>query len=244
MAEFALTDAFIHCAGYDFTVDINTLNGTMDAAQLDATTFNSGGWQELAGGLKTAGLSYSGFWQAASSGDQAPDNQAFPMLGTSQVYTFGPVETENERCYMVQGMKSQYTLGGAHGELMPFSLTASGTSGEGMVRGRLAKAKGTVSATGQLGTGLNIGAVGTTSYLYATLHIFTAGTTITVQVQSDDNSGFTTPTTIATLGPLTASGGTWMTPLPGSITDSWFRFNVSAITGTFTVAGAIGRGPF
>lgn len=244
MAEFALTDAFIHCAGYDFTVDTNNAVLAMDAAQLDATTFNSGGWQEVVGGLKTASLSYSGFWQAAADG-QAPDNQAFPMLSTSQVYTIGPVETENERCFMVQGMKSQYALGGAVGELMPFSLAANGTSGEGVIRGRLAKAKGTVSATGQLGTALNIGAAGNSSFsYYASFHVFTAGTSITVQVQSDDNSGFTSPTTIATLGPLTASGGTWMTPVAGPITDTWFRFNVSAITGSFVVAGAIGRGPF
>jgi len=245
MAVFSYTDAFLHCAGYDFTVDTNTIQATMDAATLDATTFNSGGWQETAGGLITSTLNYSGFWQAASSGDQAPDNQAFPMLQTSQVYTFGPVEAENERCFMVQGMKSQYALGGAVGELMPFSLAANGTDGDGVVRGRLAKSKGTVSATGALGTGLNIGAAGSSAFsYYAAFHIFTAGTTITVQVQSDDNSGFTSPTTIATLGPLTTSGGTWMTPIPGPITDDWFRFNVSAITGTFTVAGAIGRGPY
>jgi len=242
MAEFAYTDAFLHCAGYDFTTDINTVQATMDVAALDATTFNSGGWQEMAGGVKTAGLSYAGFWQAASSGDQAPDNQAFPMLGTSQVYTFGPDEVENGRCWMVQGMKSQYTLGGQHGELMPFSLTASGTSGEGMVRGRLAKSKGAVSSTGALGTGLNLGGGG--DYYYAAFHVFTAGTTITVQVQSDDNSGFTSATTIGTIGPLTTSGGSWMTRVPAPVSDSWFRFNVSAITGTFTVAGAIGRGPF
>ena len=246
MAEFAWTDAFLHCAGYDFTVDTNSIQATMDGAVLDATTFNSGGWTEVAGGLKTMGLNYSGFWQAASTGDQAPDNQAFPMLSTSQVYTFGPVESENGRCYMAQGMKSQYSLGGNVGELAPFSLTANGTSGEGLIRGRLAKSKGTVSATGQLGTALNLGSAASSAITYyAAFHIFgTPGTSITVQVQSDDNSGFTSATTIGTLGPLTASGGTWMTPVPGPISDDWFRFNVSSITGTFTVAAAIGRGPF
>lgn len=244
MAVFPLTNAFIHCAGYDFTTDTNTLNGAADAAALDASTFNSGGWTELVGGVKSLNLAYSGFWQAAATGDQAPDDQAFPMLSTSQVYTFGLVETEQERCYMAQGMKSQYALGAAHGEIAPFSLTANGSSGEGLIRGRLAKSKGSVSATGALGSGVDIGTGGSSSFFYAAFHIFTAGTTITVQVQSDDNSGFTSATTRATLGPLTTSGGTWMTPIAGPITDDWWRFSVSAITGTFTVAGAIGRGPF
>lgn len=244
MAILALTDAFLHCAGYDFTVDTNTLGANTDIAALDATTFNSGGWNEVAGGLATTNITYGGFWQVDASGDQAPDNQAFPALATPQVYTLGDLEAENERAYMTQGMKSQYTLGGSVGDLAPFSLTAAGT-GTPLVRGRLAKSKGDVSATGQLGTALNLGAAGSDSFsYYASFHVFTAGTTITVLVESDDNSSFTSPTTIGTIGPITSSGGSWMTPVAGPITDTWFRFKVSAITGTFTVAGAIGRGPY
>jgi hypothetical protein len=70
--------------------------------------------------------------------------------------------------------------------------------------------------------------------------VFSAGTTITVQVQSDDNAGMSSPTTVATIGPITVVGGTWMTPIAGPITDTYYRMNVSAITGTFSVAGAIG----
>jgi hypothetical protein len=241
MAVVSLTDAYCYVAGYDFTTDTNNAMLTTDVAQLDATTFNSSGWQEFIGGLKTTNLAWSGFWQAAATGDQAPDNQAFPMLGTSQVYTLGPSEVEGDPAYMCNAMKSQYVLGGAVGDIAPFSLTANAASPDGTIRGRLAKAKGTVSATGALGTGLGLGTVPSGSYLYATFHVFTAGTTITVQVQSDTTSGFAAPTTRATIGPLTTSGGTWITRVAGPITDTWWRLNVSAITGSFTVAGAIGK---
>jgi len=241
MAVINLTDAFCYCEGYDFTTDTNNATLTSDAAQLDATTFGSGGWQELAMGLKTTNLAWSGFWQAGNSG-QSVDSQAFSALdaASDEAYTIGPVETESWPVYMFEAQKSQYTIGGQVGEITPFTLAASVTDGVGMARGMLAKARGTVSATGQLGQALNLGALSSTQYLYATFHAFVAGTTITVTVESDSASNFPSPTTLATLGPFTASGGTWMPRVAGPITDTWYRLNVTAITGTFTVAGAIG----
>ncbi len=239
MAVLSLTDCFLHVAGYDYTVDTNNATVSTEGAALDKTTFNSGGWTEVTGGLKSTTLAYSGFW------DNGPDNRAYLDIdgATTRACTFGPIETETSPAYMFEARNTNYTLGGQAGELMPFNVSAIGSSSQGVVRGQLAKAKGNVSATGQLGTGVNLGAVGSTQFLYATFHVFSpAGTTITVQVQSDDNSGFTTPTTVGTIGPLTSSGGTWMTRVAGPLTDTWYRFNVSAITGTFSVAGAIGIG--
>ena len=238
MAVFALTNAYAFAAGYDFTTDSNQLALNVDVAQLDKTTFGDT-WTEFAGGLRSSAFSMGGFFQSAA--DQAPDPQAFNGLGVAdRVFTFGPDNTEGQTAYLWQAMKSQYTLGGQVGDLAPFTLQAGGSNGVGVVHGSLAKARGTVSATGALGTGLNLGAVSASQYLYATFHVFSAATTITVQVQSDDNSGFTSPTTRGTIGPLTTTGGTWMTRVAGSITDTWWRFNVSAITGSFIVAGSIG----
>ena len=108
------------------------------------------------------------------------------------------------------------------------------------MRGQLAKAKGNVSATGQLGSVLNLGAPTSTQYVYATLHVFSAGATITVEVQSDSSAGFGTPTTRGTIGPITARGGTWMTRVAGPFAaETHWRMNVSAVTGTHSVAGAI-----
>lgn len=238
MAEIALTNAFCYVGNVDFTTETNTATLNHEVATLDATTFGSDGWTESASGLKSVSLAYSGFWRNLIDWAYLDID-----AGTSRVCTVGPDEVEGLTgvAYMFQARNSQYNIGGQVGELMPFSVTASGSNSVGVVRGRVAKTTGTVSGTGALGTALNLGAVSSTKSLYATLHLTgTAGTTITVQVQSDDNSGFTTPTTVATLGPLTAIGGTWMTPVPGALTDTWYRFNVSSITGTFTVAGAIG----
>jgi len=241
MSELALIDAFAYVAGHDFTGDTNQLQFQAEAAALDATTFGSGGWMENAYGLKNLGFNMQGFFQSAT--DDAVDPEAFTDLGVaSRVHTFGDVETETSPAMIFQAGKSQYQLLGQVGELAPFQLQSVGTDGVGAIRGQLAKAKGVVSAVGALGSGLNLGAVASGKYLYATFHVFSAGTTITVLVESDDNSGFTTAATQQTIGPITTRGGTWMTRVAGPITDTWYRMRVSAITGSFTVAGAIGIG--
>jgi hypothetical protein len=145
---------------------------------------------------------------------------------------------------MFQGGKFSYSLGGQIGEILPFDLDMMGSHGaSGLVRGQITKAKGTVSATGASGTGVNLGNVATGQYLYATFHVFgTPGTTITAVIQSDDNAGFSSATNRITFGPITTAGGTWGTRVAGPLTETHYRLNVTAITGTFTVAAAIGIG--
>lgn len=240
MSVFALLDAEVYVAGHDFTGDTNQGMLNLQAAVLDKTTFGSGGWTENAYGLKTLAFNYSGFWQSAAA--DAVDVEAFGDIAIERAHTFSETGIETDPAWMFNAAKSNYQLGGAVGPLAPFSLTSSATDKFGAVRGQMAKAKGAMTATGLLGSVVNLGAVGASQYLYATFHIFTAGTTATIQVQSDDNAGMTTPTTVATIGPLTARGGTFMARLAGPITDTFYRFNVSAITGAFVAAGAIGIG--
>lgn len=240
MSVIALTNAFCYVAGHNFTCDTNQLALNNEAAALDRTVFCHQGWTTLAGGgLKTGAFSMGGFWESAES--DAVDPIAFGDLGVAdRAFTFGPEAAEGGVAYLWRGGHFNYQLLGNLGELAPFTLAAAGTDGVGVVRGALAKAKGSVAATGPLGSVLNLGQVGAGQYLYATFHVLGApGTTITVQVQSDDSAGFASPTTRATIGPLTTAGGTWAARVAGPITDTHYRLNVSAITGTFEVAGAI-----
>lgn len=241
MGTLTLTDVAVHVAGYDFTTDANEASLTPEVDDLDTTTFGGGGYRTRIGGVKNIEAELSGFWQSATSG--AVDPEVFPSLATlNEVVSVAPNNTEANPCYLFQAGKFNYEILGGHGEVAPFTLSMMGTDGTaGLVRGQLAKKKGNVSATGALGSVLNLGAPTSTQYVYASFHVFTAGTTITVQVQSDDSAGFATPTTRATIGPLTATGGTWMARVAGPFAgETHWRFNVSSITGTFNVAGAIG----
>lgn len=238
MSTFVLTNATTYVAGYDFTGDSNELSLSIEMDEQDTTVFGSS-FRSRVGGVRDASLSLSGFWQSDTT--DAVDPQIFSTQTTmDHVVTVSPTGTAAEAAYIMQGGKFGYDLLGAHGEVAPFSLEMPGSSAQGVVRGQLAKAKGNVSATGALGSGVNLGAVSATQYLYASFHVFSAGTTITVKIESDDNSNFTSATDRITFSAITTTGGTWATRLAGAITDTYYRFNVTAITGTFSVAGAIG----
>lgn len=241
MAPSVLTGVTTYVHDTDFTTTSNKLMFGVSVEEKNVTTFRpptdpDAGWQAVKGGLKMVDAQLDGFW------DSAPDLATFSTMGViDHVVTISPTGVEAATAYAFQASRLKYDQFDAVGQLDPFTVGMKGSNTVGMVRGQLAKAKGTVSATGALGSAVQLGAGAAGKYLYATLHVFgTPGTTITVLVQSDNASNFPSPATVATIGPLTAAGGTWMTRVDASaITDDWFRFNVSAITGTFSVAGAI-----
>lgn len=240
MAVEALLDVYTYVAGHDFTADTNQAMLNLEAPPQDSTTFRSARWRENVYGLKTLAFNYSGFWQSALN--DAVDPDAFGDLAVERAHTFGQKETEGEPAWLFNAGKSNYQLGGSVGSVAPFSLQSTATDKYGAIRGALAKAKGAANAVGPIGSVLNLGAVAADQFLYATFHVFTVGTTITVQVQSDDAAGMASPTTRGTIGPLTARGGVFMARVPGPITDTHYRFNISAVTGAFVAAGAIGIG--
>ncbi|MET8265940.1 hypothetical protein ABZU92_18330 [Micromonospora arida] len=241
MATIALTDATVWVGGYDFTGDINQLNLNATADQLDVTTFGSGGFRNRIGGLRDVSAQLAGFWSSGTSA--APDPHLSPDLGVAdRVLTAAPDDAEGSVAYLARVGKFSTQMFGAVGDAVPFSLDVQGTNKEGLIRGRVLKAKGNVSATGATGTAAQLGAVGTGQFVYCTLHVFSAGTTITAVLESDDNAGFTTATTRATLGPITTTGGTWAARVAGAIADDYYRLRVTAVTGTFQIAAAAGIG--
>lgn len=241
MGSLALTDATIYIGEYDFTTDSNMVKVNASAEELDATTFGGGGYRSRKGGLRDIEMGVEGFANYGTGSSQSPDYQGFVNLGTAdQAVTVSPTGVATDVAYMTQLGKFTYETFGEIGQMAPFKLGMKGSNAQGVVRGALGKAKGAVSATGALGSGCQLGAVSATQYLYATFHVHVAATTITVVLESDDNSGFTSAVTRATIGPLTAVGGTWVTRVAGAITDDWYRFRVTAITGTFTVSAAAG----
>lgn len=238
MASFSMTDVTTWVHGYDFTTDLNQVSLKAEVEDLAKTTFGTGGYKGRAGGKRDVALSVNGFWGSGLSA--TPDSDGFGDLGAvNRVVTMSPTGVLGSVAYLSQVGKFKYEAFGEVGGMTPFSLDCSGSTKFGLVRGLVAAGKQSVSATGALGAGVVLPAASGSQFVYASLHVFTAGTTITVTVQSDDNSGFTTPTTVATLGPITATGGTWMTRVAGPATDTFYRFNVTGVTGTFSLAGAI-----
>lgn len=236
MSVISLLNVTTYADGHDFSCDTNVAKLEMTVAELDKTTFCSDGWKELIGGLKTVTFSEEGVWQAGAA---QVDPEVFPNLGTTKTFTLAPERTETGTAYIWQAKEVHYELPrGSYGELAQFLINSVGANGQGVVKGKLALEKTTVTTTGAKGTACNI-ATSSGSYVYATLHCFTAGTSATVIVQSATESGFASPTTVATFSAVTAAGGNWLTRVASTSGQNYYRFNVTGVSGSFDLAGAI-----
>jgi len=247
VTEFVVTAAFAYQGALDLSGHIYTWKVDGSFPALKKTTFRSAKTHKAnryAGGLRQIAASVTGYTDlAAGSQDELVYGQF--TARTSNVLTAGNVETEGQPCVLTQQVLTQISPGGGGqvGEMSEFSLSSVGT--DIGVRGYLLKETGTVavSATGAIGTGVQAGTVASGQSVYATLHLLgTAGTSITVVLESDDNAGFSSATTRGTFagGAITAAGGYWLTPVAGPITDDYWRLRVTAITGSWFVAGSVG----
>lgn len=235
MTTFAVTNAEIIVGGLDMSSYLNKAVLATSAAPLDVTTFGQT-FKNMLGGLKDTQLDWDGFWTSV------PDAAQFANLGLPNVpTTVCPQGAETNVAYLFNAGQFTYSEFSKIGDAAPFSAKVMGTDGvSGCVPGQLSALNRSVAATGLIGSAVNLGLLGTGQYLYAAIHALTAAPTITIAVNSGTSSG-STPTQRAIFTAITTTGGFWMTRLAGPIaTDTWWRFNVTAQTGTWTISGAIG----
>lgn len=243
MTAIALTDARILVHGHDFTADANQVALTVEADDHDVTTFGSARqtkFRSRVAGLKTSAAQISGFWEAA------PDDAAWSGLAVAdRVTVISPTGEPGDVAYMFRGGTFSYEAFGEVGEPAPFTLGISSTNTEGTIRGRiLAWPDAPVDTVGPVGDPLELTAGALEDqFLYGAFHVVgEPGTTITAVVESAPDDTFAAPTTHFTFGPITAAEGRWGVRVPGPITDTFYRLRVTAVTGEFTVAAAIGIG--
>lgn len=243
-APYAALEHACWVGGYDLGEDLTSMGLEMSVDPLDNTRFRTGlVGRSRQGGLRDVKANVDGYSQYGAG---LVDDEIWSRLGSTVLpVTQSPTGAAGSVAYMHQSTGFSMSTFGEIGQLIPFSLGMQGVSGNGglsvgAVRGQVAAAKQDVSATGVLGSVLELGAPTSTQYVYCVVHVFSAGTTITLQLQSDTAANFPSATTQATIGPLTAAGGTWMSRVAGPLAgETHWRLNVSAITGTFRVAAAI-----
>lgn len=229
-----LTDVRLFTGGCDLTSANNKLEFAAEVEEKDVTVFRSTGtgrvWNSVIGGLAKGGVEAEGFWSAGSE-DQVDDN-LWPGLGGRGAWSWCP-DTANVNAigWLTYGLQADYRTFDKVGEVAPWR--AKMTSAWPVVRGKVAHPPGTArTATGN-GTAVEHVAVPAGSFVYANLHVLSiAGTstpTLTVKLQSDDGSGFASPTDRITFDAATALGGQ-SKRAAGAITDTWWR-------ATWTISG-------
>lgn len=242
MGEYAVLSAFAYVGGHDFTVGNNnwSMNGTTEVR--DKTTFRNTGSRRWRATQFNTQLQMSGLSSVEADGNDKFSFDAW-QARVPLVTTVGNIEGEGEPCCMTKALVSQLQPGGGGtvGDLGQFNLSGQSSDPYGGIRGVQLVEQQAVSTTGAKGTAIQHGDVDADQRLFATLHLLgTPGTSITAVIESDDNAGFISATTRYTFGPLTASGGYWATPVSGAITDDRWRLRVTAVSGSWIVAAAIG----
>lgn len=224
MAGSPLVNCKVYVGGIDLSGDSNSLNLVHAAEMLDGTVFQESSVNRTRAytpGLKTIEISANLFWNNAN------DERLYSRLGlANEVITVALLgETEGDRTFFTRGIRGAYNpLSGEVGQIITAQLDAR-NAGYDLVRGQL-MTRGTKAATGN-STGINMGSA-ENKRIFSALHVtapLTAGApTITGIIQSDDNSGFTTPTTRLTHTAMTEDGADWQQASIGAgITDNWWR---------------------
>lgn len=225
MAVQVLRNCRLYIDGYDLSGQINRLALANDMEVLDSTTFGTSGTRAFAQGLLGIGGSHQGFWHAD---DDPPgvDDILFSRIGERDIlHTIAVTDgAAGDRAYSFLATGSRYTPGGTIGELLSFEIEFS-ASGLTVYRGSLLKsAEDAVTGNGT-GTGLQLGAVATGGQVVSSLHcIEFDGTSLDVEIESDDANSFASATTRITHSQLTDVGSE-LVAANGPITDTWWRAN-------------------
>ncbi|MCY0930785.1 hypothetical protein OTB20_32270 [Streptomyces sp. H27-H1] len=242
MSKFVLLNARLFAVGADLTGASNKIELTAEVEDKDTTNYYSNGYKEVIGGLGSAEVTAEGQWEAADA--TKVDNASWTQLGGVGPWTTCPDNAAvGDLAYITQCLRSSYALGGAVGDVAPWS--GKGASAWPLVRGQIAHPAGTARTSTGVGTAVQLGAVTAGKRLYAALHVLSvAGTTpsITARIESDNAVGFPSATTQLTFTAATAAGGEALRTTGGAITDDWFRV-AWTITGTapsFMFATSIG----
>jgi hypothetical protein len=236
MAALALIDAEIWAGPIRLGTVANQVSLELTAAALDVTTFTSGGWRQFIEGLDSATVVTDGFMDAAppETGALAPDTQIWSEVGgaTQVPVVLAPTGADQQAAYVVPTRRGTVSLFGKVDTVAPFKSTMWGDGKIG--RGNVIHPANVVRTTSGTGTTAVLGTVPAGKSLLVAVNVFTvAGTTpsLTITVQSDDNAGFTSPATVATVGPTVAPTAALVT-VAGPITPD-DRYRVTwTLTGT------------
>lgn len=225
MAIQVLKNCKAYLDGYDLTGNSNKVELNYSADSLENTVFSATTKSRQAG-LKNVEVNLEGFWEAGVGKIDAAMGANLDAGGlVGKIITLCPTGgAANEPFFSFENIFGEFQLGAQVGELLPFSYSGGGSDDEGLIKGTVLE-NATKTATAN-GTGRQLGQVAAGQHLYAVMHVLAvSGTnpTLDMIIQSDDNSGFTSPTTKITFAQVTDVGAWWATRVSGPITDDYWR---------------------
>jgi hypothetical protein len=242
-----LLNARMFVAGADLSGAGSKIEIKETAEVRKRTNWRSGGAEENVASLFATDWSAEGFYEA---GDPSkPDDLFWATRRTLDPWSAAPFSDSDlaagSLMYLNKVLRADSTFGGDVGDVDQWSM--SGRSTWPLCRGKCGHPSGVPRAATGNGTAVQLGAISSTRYLYANLHVLSAsGTTpsMTVKIQSDDNAGFTTPTDVTggSFAAATTTGQSGALRVAGPLTDTYFRvvYTISGTTPSFLFLVAMG----
>lgn len=230
-----LLDARLFVAGADLSGAGNKIEVKETAEVRKVTNWRSAGAEENRAALFGTDWMAEGHYEAGDA--SKPDDLFWATRRTLDPWSAAATNASDlsagSLMYLNKVLRADAAWLGPVGDVAPWSM--HGKSTWPLVRGACAHPSGVARiATGD-GTAVQQGAVAANKRVYGNLHVLSvAGTstpTITVKVQSDDNSGFTTPTDRLSFAAKTAPGGEALRSDGTAITDTYWR-------ATWTITGS------
>jgi hypothetical protein len=236
-----MNNAKILAGAVDLSGVSNSTTFSQFTEALDDTAYGDT-YHSRIGGLEDYEASIEGYLEFGSG---LVDPHVFNNLGSSVPYLFAPQGiTDGEAdTYFCKGLVGSFELGGSVGELASWSAELVGGDPYGAIKGTVLHPQ-TARTASSTGTGRVIGATSATQRVYAALFVTAAsGTTPTldVVVQSDDNAGFASPTSVITFTQATGTTAEFASAA-GAITDTRYRvsYTIAGTNPSFTFVVVLG----
>lgn len=226
MATVVLTNSKLYVAQFDFSGQFNSLGLNYDAEALDETVFGNDTRSNRAG-LKTFSYDHRGFFDP-NTGVDGIDEEMHGNVGLENVVMTIAPETgaDGERAYSGEIVQTQYSPGGAVGELLQFSVTGAATDTP-IPATIMHDALSAESATGN-GTKRQLGDIDAGQKIYAAVHLTaaTALTSLDIDIESDADASAGGETVRGSFTQLTGLGSEYILVHDGdasTISDTWWR---------------------
>ena len=123
------TNASLYYGGYSLASQHNRLGLDYSVEALDETVFGTDGTRKFRGGLRAYTLNGEGFFNAGVDTVHQVFMDSHAVLDVGVMVfpeTFAEGATSTGSGYMFRAVELNYTIGGQVGELLPFTVSASG----------------------------------------------------------------------------------------------------------------------
>jgi len=221
MATLVLKNVKTYVDGYDLSGFNNQGTLTFARPPVETTKFGVDSRTYLPG-LMEASYSLAGFTESdGTAGQDDIYGDTTVVTATKPVSLVPAGATENNVAYSFDGLQSDYQIGGSVGDAYEFTVSGSGTGTA--VRGLLMEPGTSARSSSSNSTGSQLGALVAGDTLVAALHVVdtTSSPTLDVDIERDDNSGFTTSAVHASFTQATAVGSEVITNTTAHADDWW-----------------------